>query len=65
MSGAGLLAAIAVLCGFAAAREVLRGRAATAPARLALRGRPGRRCGWGCRSGCGAPGSRRAIRCPR
>jgi tight adherence protein C len=41
MSGAGLLAAIAVLCGFAAAREALRGRA-TATRRLAPRGRPAR-----------------------
>jgi tight adherence protein C len=42
LNGAGLLAAIAVLCGFAAARELLRGRAARPPRRLGLSGRPAR-----------------------
>jgi tight adherence protein C len=42
VSGGGLLAAIAVLCGFAAVREALRARAATTSRRLALRGRPAR-----------------------
>ena len=42
MSGAGLLAALAVLCGFAAAGELLRGRQARPARRLTLRGRPAR-----------------------
>ena len=42
MSGAGLLAAIAVLCGFAAARELPHGGAAGRSRRFGLRGRPAR-----------------------
>jgi tight adherence protein C len=42
VSGAGVVAAIAVLCGFAAARELLRGRAAGPARRSGLRGRPAR-----------------------
>ncbi|HEY2714742.1 MAG TPA: type II secretion system F family protein [Solirubrobacterales bacterium] len=42
MSGAGLLAAIATLCGFAAAAELLRGRSAGRARRLGLTGRPAR-----------------------
>jgi pilus assembly protein TadC len=42
VSGAGLLAAIATLCGFAAAAELLRGRAAGRGRASDLRGRPAR-----------------------
>jgi len=42
MSGAGLLAALAVLCGFGAVWELLRGREARPLRRLGLRGRPAR-----------------------
>jgi len=66
LNGAGLLAAIAVLCGFAAAGSCC---AVVLPDRrdgsASAAVRRGRRCASGCRSGCGARGSRPATRCRR